>query len=254
MANFSAGFTQRQVPGSRADIPKSVGVVPSGLAFDGGVVSTFATLSFGSAPFGLAFDGSGNLYTANDGTNRIKKIAPGGVVSNFANLPASSAPWGLAFDGSGNLYVSNSGTDKISKITPGGSVSTFATLSAISAVAGMAFDNSGNLYVVQSIVNRIEKITPGGSVSTFVNLVDDNAGPQGLVFDSSDNAFYLAESNAGKIKKITLAGAQTDFASYDAGYFLAIQPVPEPGSVGVVFAFALGSVALLRRAPHRRLA
>ncbi len=70
-------------------------------------MSLFATLPAGSGSAGLAFDGSGNLYAADQSTNKISKITSGGAVSLFATLPGGSLPFGLAFEGSGNLYASD---------------------------------------------------------------------------------------------------------------------------------------------------
>ncbi len=217
----------------------------------GGVASLFATLPGGSNPQGLAFDSSGNLYAADVTSNQISKITPGGTVSLFATLPGGSNPFGLAFDTSGNLYAANATTDTISKITSGGVVSLFATLPGGSDPFGLAFDSSGNLYAADHNTNKISKITPGGVVSLFASL-PAGSGVDGLAFDPLGN-LYVADTNANKISEISPDGLTvTTFATGipSPKFILA---VPEPGSAGVVVAFALGAVALLRRVPRRRM-
>ena len=82
-------------------------------------------------------------------------------------------------------------------------------------------------------------------MSTFVNLSHSNAGPQGLVFDSSGN-LYVAESNFGVIEKITPGGVQSDFETDSGGStFLAIEVVPEPGTA--LFGLTCLGIAVLRR-------
>lgn len=112
----------------------------------GGVVTTFAgttgvndpgsfadgtgTSARFSSPWGIAIDNSGNLYVADQGNNRIRKITLGGVVTTFAgsgtqgnqNGPLSSAqfrsPTGIAVGPGGVIYVADQGNSVIRKITP----------------------------------------------------------------------------------------------------------------------------------------
>ena len=82
-----------------------------------------------SHPDGLAVDRVGNVYVADVGNNKIRKIAPDGVVSTLAgtgtrglvNGPAKAAafyrPFGLTIGHDGNLYVADYQNNLIRKIT-----------------------------------------------------------------------------------------------------------------------------------------
>ena len=139
----------------------------------------------------------------------------------------------------GLMYVST-GTH-IDQVSSTGSVSTFATPS--SNPTGLAFDTSGNLYASEPGASKIRKITPGGVVSLFASLPFSST-PQGLAFDSSGN---LYAAGAGEIKEISPDGLTvTTFATGIPGAsFIAIGPVPEPGTA--LFGLACVGVAALRR-------
>ena len=85
--------------------------------------------AFGSA--GIAVDSEGNLYLADPGNHRIRRVTPDGIISTIAGTgepgfdgdggaPENArlnSPSGLAVDEVGNLYVADSGNHRVRKIT-----------------------------------------------------------------------------------------------------------------------------------------
>ncbi|MCE7996898.1 MAG: hypothetical protein HEP71_33360, partial [Roseivirga sp.] len=211
-----------------------------------GVVTTLAGSGMGSADGtgtaasfydvrGLAVDASGNIYAADRGNNRIRKISPSGVVVTLAgSLPGDNDgtgttarfnnPMGIAVDASGNVYVGDTNNNKIRKISPSGVVTTLAgtgsrgsidgagTVASFNSPEGIAVDDSGNVFVADSNNDRIRKVTPSGLVSTFAGSSrgsNDGTGtaarfydPRGVAFDAQGNLFVTDGAN-NKIRKIT---------------------------------------------------
>lgn len=200
LAGAAAGFTNPF--GVAVDTAGTVYVADTGnqriqKITSGGVVSTLAgSGSQGSAdgtgtaasfkyPVGVAVDSSNNVYVADSGNNKIRKVTSAGVVTTLAgtgvsgstNGPGTSAtfndPEGVAVDTAGNVYVASTGNNKIRKITPAGYVSTLigtgasgatngvpvASAATFHSPQGIGFDTAGNLYVADTSNNEIRKIT-----------------------------------------------------------------------------------------------
>jgi sugar lactone lactonase YvrE len=196
-------------------------------------------------PQGMVVDQHFNLYIADMGNNRIRKISPAGIVSTFAGStpgaadgPDSSAqfrePFGLAIDGQGNIFVADTYNNLIRKITPAGVVTTvagngtagYADGPALSAQFNYPFslclDLQGNIYVADTYNYRIRKITTSGMVSTLAGndsqIFQDGTGtsaqfgfPTGIIIDGQ-GVLYVADQGSDRVRKITPAGEVTTLA------------------------------------------
>jgi sugar lactone lactonase YvrE len=189
-----------------------------GFSGDGGPAAT-ATMIL---PTDVATDSAGNVYIADLGNSRIRKVASG-AISTVAGtsdgqqvrdgLPALAAeftgPTGVAVDGSGNLYVaegsigSGSGLDggdfKIWKVDAKGMVSTAAgngvksfsgdggpaAAAQLNTPGGVVFDASGNLYFSDSLNHRVRKIALDGTITTVAgNALPGFSGDGGKAIDA----------------------------------------------------------------------
>jgi hypothetical protein len=225
-----------------------------------GLVSTFAGSTSGyldatgtnarfTALHGIAIDSTGNLYVAEYGSNRIRKIDTSGVVTTLAGSGTATyldatgtsagfrGPYGITVDSIGNVYVADTGNMRIRKITSAGVVTTLAggssgtsatfadgtgTNAGFNNPQALTVDSTGIVYVADWGNNRIRKIDTSGVVTTFAGSgtgvwldgTGTNAGlysPRGIVVDSTGN-LYVAEQSSMRVRKITSAGVVTTLA------------------------------------------
>ena len=127
-----------------------------------------------SQPSGLAVDASGNLYIADTGNNKIRRLSLDGSVTTVAgsgypgqtNGDASTAtfsgPTGLVFDDMGNLLIADSGNGTIRKLTlTDGSNSVSTLVSNLGIPTGLAFQG-GKLYIAdmgQHLIRMLDPLT-----------------------------------------------------------------------------------------------
>jgi uncharacterized protein (TIGR03437 family) len=227
--NGVAGFRGDGGPATGASLagPKAVAVDPAGNLYiadsrnwrirkvsAGGIITTVAggygygywgdggpaTSASLYDPCGLALDWVGNLYIADGGYSRIRKLSPDGIITLFAGDghqgysgdggPATRAvlnlPRGVAVDSGGNVYIADYYNQRIRKVNPAGTITTVAgdgfidgylagrfsgdggpaTSASLNGPYGVAVDSAGTLYIADTGNHRIRKVSPGGIIST----------------------------------------------------------------------------------------
>jgi sugar lactone lactonase YvrE len=106
----------------------------AGSSGDGGK-ATKATLN---SPTGVAVDGVKNVYIADTGNNKVRKVNTSGIISTFAGTgvqgyggdggAATSAqmnqPTGLGVDPTGTVYISDTGNQRVRRVA-GSTISTY---------------------------------------------------------------------------------------------------------------------------------
>ena len=161
-------------------------------------------------PFGLALDKDNNLYIADRGNNRIRKVDRSGMISTVAgdggyyfigdNGPAYRAsiagPTDVAVDGKGNIYIADRNNNRIRVVNKLGMIRTLmgtgqqdyngdselARETNLHLPFGVALDKNGDLLVIDRSHYRIRKlILKGNRVTTVagngLKLFGGDGGP-----------------------------------------------------------------------------
>jgi len=157
-----------------------------------GAAATLATLN---SPESVAIDAQNNIYIADTGNNKVRKITPDGNISTVVDNLA--APEYVAVDASGNLYVADTGNDRVLQITPSGTTNVFAQVLKPAAVL---LDSSGNAWI--SELTRISEVSPSGDLTP---IVDNLKTPRGLAF-AANGELLIAETGTNLIRGWTSAG------------------------------------------------
>src|ERR1035437_6377065 len=204
-----------------------------GFSGDGGP-ATSASLN---NPGSVAADSAGNLYMADSGNHRIRKVSGGTITTGAGNGnsgfagdggPATSAslkfPAGVAVDSAGNLYIAEPSNYRVRKVS-GGTITTVAgngnpgnsadggpATSASISPFGVAVDSAGNLYIADPNNLRIRKVS-GGTITTVAGYGNQgfsgDGGPAtsaslnspiGVAVDSAGN-LYIADTF--RIRKVS---------------------------------------------------
>lgn len=182
-------------------------------------------------PKGVAVDSQKNVYVADSGNGRIRKITPTGITSTLVS--GLSNPEGVAVFGS-TLYIAETGGNKIRKINTNGSG--FATLSTgVNKPKKLAVSSDGNtVFVANEGTHQILQVrTASGSTSVL-----SGSGTSGTVNGSRTATrfvnvrgltliglyLYVTENNglSDNIRKVhAINGDSSTFASDTTGNTLS---------------------------------
>lgn len=198
VSDYAANRVRKVTPGRI--ITYLAGNSNSSFSGDGGLATSAAI----NGPEALAADSAGNVYIADTGNERVRKVSTSGIIStvagttqvNAARTNATSTfigtPGGVAVDASGNLFISEPDLASIAEVTPAGAISTVAgngnfTFSgdglalnvALNSPGGMTLDAQGNLYFADVGNSRIRELIPEAPTKLSISGGDGQTGNAG---------------------------------------------------------------------------
>ena len=181
-------------------------------------------------PYALAVDAADNLYIADWGNHRVRRVAPDGTITTVAGNgtddfcgdggPATQAclsgPHGLAVDAAGNLYIAEWWNARVRRVAPDGTITTVAgngsngrfcgdggpaTQACLNRPGWLAVDAAGNLYFPDWGNARVRRVAPDGTITTVAgNGTKGFCGDGGPATQACLNAPYgVAVDAAGNL-------------------------------------------------------
>jgi hypothetical protein len=213
-----------------------------------------------SNAYGAAEDSAGNIFIADLGNNRIRRVDPttetittvvgtgtpgysgDGGTAQYAELKSPAA---LTVDHNDNLYIADSGNYRVRKVSPTGIIATVAgngtsgfsgdggsaQSAQIGSISDLAVSETGDIYIADGLNGRVRKVDgTTGIISTVAGGGSSNADgitatsasltPIAVAVDTSDNIFIMS----GRVRRVdssglitTVAGSNTAGFSGDGG-------------------------------------
>jgi hypothetical protein len=193
-----------------------------------------------SNPLGLAVDGAGNLYIADNGNKRVRRVTTDGVIRTVAGNGEDGScgddvatqvclgPAGLALEKSGDLLITDTSGYRLRRLSPAGTLTTAAG-TGVNELCGdggpavqaclvepntVAVDDSGAIYLDDYLTGRVRRIDPAGVITTVAGAgVWDFCGDGGPALNAcfrgpvavatGPGVLYVSDSYNHRIRKVT---------------------------------------------------
>jgi cysteine-rich repeat protein len=167
-------------------------------------------------PEEVEVDAAGNVYIADSGNARIRRVAVDGTITTVAGSDCASPPcpigdggpatsaqisaFGMVVDAAGRIWIADAGNHRIRRVAVDGTITTvagdgsegfsgdgmLATDAQLASPRGLALDANGNLYIADAGNDRVRRVAAAtGTISTVAGRSASGfAGDGGAAVDA----------------------------------------------------------------------
>jgi hypothetical protein len=190
-------------------------------------------------PFDVRLDSHEDVYIADFGNNRVRKVTRDGRIETVAGngergyggdggLAASSqlnGPYGIFLDGEDNLLIADSYNHVIRRVTHDGIITTIfgsghqgysgdggpASAASFHVPESLHIDSAGRVYIGDELNHAIRIITPDGLISTLIGTGVAGSSDDGslassaqlndpeYMFTREDGSVVISEGDNGRV-------------------------------------------------------
>ncbi len=210
-------------------------------------------------PTGVAVDTGNNIFIADRGNHRIRKVDTAGIITTIAgtgvagalgdgaaaNLAQLNGPARVAVDTFGNIYIADEMNSRIRLINAGGTITTFAgngipgysgdgaaaNAAQLYNPADVAVDALGVVYIADTYNNVVRKVDLTGTITTIAGTGvpgwsgDSRPAIIGQLFQPSGVAvdylgyLYISDLGNERIRKVSPSNLLSTLAGNGAGAY-----------------------------------
>ncbi|MEQ1886894.1 MAG: hypothetical protein ABL967_17665 [Bryobacteraceae bacterium] len=172
-------------------------------------------------PTSTAVDAQGNLYLAERGAHKLRKIGVDGIITSVGTGDVVlQSPTHVSLTSSGTVLVTDAGAHRVYEVSAANEAANVvvrniagkgtagysgddgpATAAELRNPAAAVSDGNGNIYIADHGNGRIRHVDPTGAIRT---LLAGLSGPRGLALDGL-GGLYFSEEDAARVSRLNLA-------------------------------------------------
>jgi sugar lactone lactonase YvrE len=204
-------------------------------------------------PYDVRFDSDGNLYIADYGNHRIRRVSPDGIIATIAGIgspgysgdggPATAAqlrgPYGILVGRDGRLLIADSENNAVRAVDGAGIITTIAGTgeqgfsgdggparsARLNYPESLAMDQAGRIFLGDEHNFRIRKIDPDGTIDTYLGTgvatgcpdgaarTECGLNPQNMVL-RADGSMLVTDRSSRLVLRVAADGTVTRFAGH----------------------------------------
>lgn len=185
-------------------------------------ITEYSIPTANSDPIGVASGPDGNMWFAEQDSDKIGRITTDGTITEFSLPTSGSHPVYITAGPDGNLWFTEYANNSIGRITTAGVITEFPLPVANSDPSGITLGPDGNLWFAEArcldcvfgspgSAEVIGQITPAGAITEFSTPNSLASGEPLGIASGPDGNLWFTEGGGANIGRITPAGVVTEF-------------------------------------------